>query len=153
ERRLQGAEAAHLAHAAAQALHRLENMDRRVAVIGAGYAGMAAAVTLTERGVPVTVVESGQAPAGRARRIVSQADELHNGQHVLIGAYTGLYGLMRRVGVRDGALLRIPLEIRYAADFSFRALWLPAPFGLLGGLLLARSIPFAERLGAVRFMA
>jgi len=128
-------------------------MDRRVAVIGAGYAGMAAAVTLAERGVPVTVFESGQVPGGRARRIVSQGNELDNGQHALIGAYTVLYGLMRRVGVREDALLRVPLEIRYAGGFSFRALRLPAPLGLLGGLLLARGIPFAERLGAVRFMA
>jgi squalene-associated FAD-dependent desaturase len=34
----------------------------------------------------------------------------------------------------------------------FRKLWLPAPFGLLGGLLLAKGIPVSERLGAVRFM-
>jgi uncharacterized protein with NAD-binding domain and iron-sulfur cluster len=31
------------------------HLDHRVAIIGAGYAGMAAAVTLAERGVPVTV--------------------------------------------------------------------------------------------------
>ncbi len=128
-------------------------VNDRVAVVGAGYAGMAAAVTLAARGVPVTVFESGQVPGGRARRVVSQGGELDNGQHVLIGAYTELYGLMRRVGVRGDALLRVPLEIRYAAGFSFRALRLPPPFGLLGGLLVASGIPLRERLGAVRFMA
>jgi squalene-associated FAD-dependent desaturase len=132
-------------------------MAGRVAVVGAGYAGMAAAVTLAERGVPVTVFESTPVPGGRARRVRissnGQGNELDNGQHALIGAYTVLYDLMRRVGVRDDALLRLPLEIHYASGFSFRSLPLPAPFGLLGGLLLARGIPFAERLGAVRFMA
>jgi squalene-associated FAD-dependent desaturase len=132
-------------------------MSERVAVVGAGYAGMAAAVTLAERGVPVTVFESGQVPGGRARRVritaEGQDNDLDNGQHALIGAYTALYDMMRRVGVPDDALLRVPLEIRYAAGFSFRSLRLPAPFGLLGGLLLASGIPFAERLGAIRFMA
>lgn len=127
-------------------------MGQRVAVVGAGYAGMAAAVTLAERKIPVTVFESGPVPGGRARRVVSQGNELDNGQHVLVGAYVELLRLMRKVGVPDDAVLRVPLELRYADGFSFRALWLPFPFGLLGGLLLARGLPFAERLRAVRFI-
>ena len=127
-------------------------MGQRVAVVGAGYAGMAAAVTLAERRIPVTVFESGPVPGGRARRVVSQGHSIDNGQHVLVGAYRELFRLMRRVGVPDDAVLRVPLELRYAGGFSFRALWLPFPFGLLGGLLLARGLPFAERLRAVRFI-
>ena len=59
---------------------------------------------------------------------------------------------MRRVGVPSDALLRMPLELRYAGGFALRALRLPAPLGLLGGLLAARGVPFGERLGAVRFV-
>ena len=128
-------------------------MGRRVAVVGAGYAGMAAAVTLAERGIPVTVFESGPVPGGRARRIVSQGTELDNGQHILVGAYRELFRLMHIVGVPESAVLRVPLELRYAQGFSFRALWLPFPLGLLGGLLLARGLPMSDRLGAVRFIA
>ena len=128
-------------------------MDRRIAVVGAGYAGMAAAVTLAERGIPVTVFESGPVPGGRARRIVSQGTVLDNGQHILVGAYRELFRLMHTVGVPESAVLRVPLELRYAQGFSFRALWLPFPFGLLGGLLLARGLPMSDRLGAVRFVA
>src|SRR5438477_2845841 len=127
-------------------------MGQRVAVVGAGYAGMAAAVTLAERNIPVTVFESGTVPGGRDRRVISQGNELDNGQHVLVGAYSELLRLMRKVGVPDDAVLRVPLELRYAGGFSFRALWLPFPFGLLGGLLLARGLPFAERLRALRFI-
>ena len=127
-------------------------MGQRVAVVGAGYAGMAAAVTLAERRIPVMVFESGPVPGGRARRVVSQGHSIDNGQHVLVGAYRELFRLMHRVGVPDDAVLRVPLELRYAGGFSFRALWLPFPFGLLGGLLLARGLPFAERLRAVRFI-
>jgi squalene-associated FAD-dependent desaturase len=128
-------------------------VDHSVAIIGAGYAGMAAAVTLAERGIPVSVFESGPLPGGRARRVVSQGRELDNGQHIFVGAYTELFRLMRTVGVPAEALLRIPLEIKYANGFAFRALRLPKPFGLLAGMLLARGVSFAERLGALRFMA
>jgi len=128
------------------------HLGRGVAIVGAGYAGMAAAVALAERGIGATVFESGPVPGGRARRIQSQGNELDNGQHILIGAYTEIYRLMRTVGVAETALLRMPLEIRYATQFYFRRLWLPEPFGLAGGLLMARGIPFGERLGAAKFI-
>jgi hydroxysqualene dehydroxylase len=128
-------------------------MDHRVAIVGGGYAGMAAGVALAERGVPVTVFEAGPVPGGRARRIVSQGHELDNGQHIFVGAYTELFRLMRIVGVPSEALLRYPLEVRYAGDFSLRSRRLPPPLGLAVGLLCAKGISLAERIGALRFMA
>jgi squalene-associated FAD-dependent desaturase len=125
---------------------------QRVAVVGAGYAGMAAAVTLARRGIPVTVFESGQVPGGRARRVTIEGRSLDNGQHILVGAYGTLFSLMHEVGVPANAVLRIPLELRYADGFAFRAFYLPAPLGLLAGLLAARGLPWRERLAAVRFM-
>ncbi len=113
---------------------------------------MAAAVTLAERGVPVTVFESGPLAGGRARRVSIDGREIDNGQHILVGAYRELLRLMRIVGVPSDAVLRLPLELRYADGFALRALRLPAPFGLLAGLLLARGLPVSERIGAVRFM-
>ncbi len=112
---------------------------------------MAAAVTLSSRNFPVVVFESGPVPGGRARRVTTGGREIDNGQHILIGAYTELLRLMHLVGVPSDALLRVPLELRYADGFAFRALWLPAPLGLLGGLLFASGIPWQERFDAVRF--
>ena len=128
-------------------------MGQRIAIIGAGYAGMAAAVTLAERGVAVTIFESGPVPGGRARRIVAQGHSLDNGQHILVGAYAELFRLMRTVGVPADAVLRFPLEIRYAQGFALRSLWFPAPLDLLAGMLLAKGVSLGERIGAVRFMA
>jgi len=118
-------------------------VDRRVAIVGAGYAGMAAAVTLAERGVPVTVFESGPVPGGRARRVTTDGRELDNGQHILIGAYSELLRLMRLTGVPQEAVLRLPLELRYADGFRLRG---------ASGLLLSGKIPFKERIDAVRFL-
>ncbi len=112
-------------------------------MVGAGYAGMAAAVTLSASGVPVTVFEAGPVPGGRARRVKSEGRELDNGQHILIGAYSELLRLMRLTGVPAGALLRLPLDLRYADGFRLRG---------VSGLLFSGKIPFKERLAAVRFM-
>jgi squalene-associated FAD-dependent desaturase len=114
---------------------------------------MAAAVRLAQLKIPATVFESGPVPGGRARRITSQGHELDNGQHILIGAYATLFGLMKEVGVPSDALLRVPLDVQYASGFALRSLWLPAPLGLLGGLLFAKGLPWRERIGAVRFMS
>ena len=105
---------------------------------------MAAAVTLAARGVPVTVFESVAVPGGRARRIVSHGRSLDNGQHIFVGAYRQLFDLMRTVGVPSDALLRLPLEIRYADGFAWRS--------GLAGLLLARGISFTERFATLRFI-
>ncbi len=82
---------------------------------------MAAAVTLAERGVPVTVFESGPVPGGRARRVTIEGRELDNGQHILIGAYAELLRLMRLVGVPADALLRLPLRAALCRRLPSRA--------------------------------
>jgi len=126
----------------------------RVAVVGAGWAGLAAAVTLAERGVPVTVFEASRSLGGRARRVSIDGVDLDNGQHVLIGAYRECLRLMRLVGADpERLLLRIPLELRFADGFHLRAPRLPCPFNLGAALLRAKGLSFAEAASAVRFMA
>ena len=113
---------------------------------------MAAAATVAQKAAKVTVFESAPTPGGRARRVTTSGRELDNGQHILIGAYTELLRLMALVRVPEDAVLRLPLELRYADGFGFRCLGLPAPFGMLLGLLFNRELPMSERWGAVRFM-
>jgi len=124
-----------------------------VAVIGGGYAGMAAAVTLAERRVPVTVFEAAKTLGGRARRVEHRDLTLDNGLHILVGAYSETLRLMRLVGADPGRLLlRLPLTWLIHDRFALRAVGLPAPFHLLGGLIAARGVRLGERLSAVSFM-
>ncbi len=94
-------------------------MRKHVLVIGAGWAGLAAAVEATRLGHHATVLEAARAIGGRARALsVTLPDgtqtTLDNGQHILIGAYSQTLQLMREVGVDTGtALLRMPLTLRY----------------------------------------
>ncbi len=88
-------------------------MSRRIAVIGGGWAGIAAAVAATEAGHQVTLFEMAPQLGGRARRVDHSNDlSLDNGQHILIGAYRDTLSLMRRVGVDPDILLRrLPLAL------------------------------------------
>ena len=84
----------------------------RVAVVGAGWAGLAAAVRATEAGHHVTLFETAAQAGGRARSVGDAG--LDNGQHILIGAYVRTLALMRTVGADpDGLLARLPLTLRY----------------------------------------
>ncbi len=124
-----------------------------VAVIGGGYAGMAAATELAARGVPVTVFEAAKQLGGRARRVEHRGAALDNGLHILIGAYHETLRLIRLVNpAHASALLRRPLEWHIHREFRLATRRLPAPLNLLGGLLTARGIGWNERLAAVRFL-
>ena len=125
----------------------------RVAIIGAGWSGLGAAVTLTERGVPVTVFEASRSLGGRARRVSVDGVDLDNGQHILIGAYRETLRLMRLVSANpDKLLLRLPLELRFADGFHLRAPRLPYPLNLLAALFGARNLSFPQTLAAMRFL-
>jgi len=125
-----------------------------VAVVGAGWSGLAAAVTLAERGVPITVFEASRSLGGRARRVSIDGVDLDNGQHVLIGAYRETLRLMRLVGADpDRLLLRLPLELCFADGFHLRAPRLPYPLNLLAALLGAKGLDLSRRFSALRFLA
>jgi hydroxysqualene dehydroxylase len=126
-----------------------------VAVIGGGYAGMAAAVTLAEAGVRCTVFESANTLGGRARRIEYRGEILDNGQHILAGAYTELLRLMHLIGVPEYALRRVPLRLSIPPDFLLsapRTTLLPPGLYLAWTLFTTKGLAVAEKLGAIRFM-
>lgn len=85
-----------------------------VAVVGAGWAGLAAAYTLKRAGWATQVFEQSPVLGGRARKAVIPRSglTLDNGQHLLLGAYRHVLDLMQDVGVdMDRALLRMPLQL------------------------------------------
>ena len=125
-------------------------MTRRVAVVGAGYAGLAAAVGLVRAGCHVSLIEANRTPGGRARRVEYRGALLDNGQHLLLGAYRATLGLMREVGVSDRALVRLPLTLVFPRRFAFRAPHLPAPLHLLAALVGAQGLQWRDRRAAIR---
>ena len=114
---------------------------------------MAAAVALSERGIPVTVFESAKQLGGRARGVIHDDTQLDNGQHLLLGCYRETLSMIEKVGgdiERD--FLTLPLQLDLHHHFSLKAPRLPAPLHLLVALLNAQGLTWHERIKASRFM-
>ena len=120
-------------------------------MVGAGYAGLAAAITLARAGCAVTLYEGNRTPGGRARRVEYRGALLDNGQHLLLGAYRRTLALMREVGAAENALRRFPLTLVFPGRFSIAAPRLPAPFNLVAALAGAKGLTGSERMAAARF--
>lgn len=130
----------------------------RVAVIGAGWAGCAAAVEATRLGYQVTLYETTRVAGGRARRVVSsvtgQPVALDNGQHILIGAYADTLQLMGELGVDvSAAFLRMPLTLQFPDGHGLSLPDWPAPLDALAGILGARGWSLAEKLSLLKLAA
>ncbi|HEX6018694.1 MAG TPA: hydroxysqualene dehydroxylase HpnE [Burkholderiaceae bacterium] len=92
-----------------------------MAVVGAGWAGLAAAVQASADGHAVTLFEMAGHAGGRARSVPVDGLALDNGQHILIGAYRETLRLMRLVGVDpEQVLRRRPLELLYPDGTGLR---------------------------------
>ena len=129
-------------------------MKRKTAIIGGGWAGLAAAVELVSAGVDVTLFEAAKQLGGRARRVEINGQALDNGQHILLGAYRDCLRLMRLVGADPARRLkRLPLAIEHPAlGFRLRLPRLPAPLHLAAGLLGASGCSLSEKIAAARFI-
>ena len=127
----------------------------KIAIVGAGWAGMAAAVAAVQAGHDATVFEAARAVGGRARALVCTLPDgtearLDNGQHILIGAYTETLRLMRVVGLDPEALLlRQPLSLPFIDGTGLQTpAWAgqwPAPLDALAAIATARGWSWADR--------
>ena len=119
-------------------------------MVGAGYAGLAAAVALVEAGAHVTLFETNRVAGGRARRVEYRGALLDNGQHLLLGAYRETLAMMRKVGVPESALRREPLRLEFPGELSLRAPRWPAPLHLAAAIAGARGFSWRDRFAAMR---
>lgn len=124
----------------------------RVAIVGGGWAGLAAAVTLADAGIPHTVFEAAKTLGGRARRVDIDGRVLDNGLHILLGAYRETLALVRKVAPGSEPFRRLPLTLEIADRFRLACPRLPAPFHLVAGLARAHGLSWSDRYAAARFM-
>ena len=134
-----------------------------IAILGAGWAGLAAALELTQAGHQSTVFEAARTVGGRARALPVPLPDgrtllLDNGQHILIGAYHQTLRLMRQIGVplarhlhpmpmalvrADGSGLKVPHVAAGLRRF------LPG-FDVFLGILQAQGWTLGDRFSLLR---
>lgn len=132
--------------------------DPDVAVVGAGWAGLAAAVALTRAGRRVTVFDTAPVPGGRAREVAlplaGTTLRLDNGQHLLVGAYRETLRLAAELIAPDPLpIVRRPMALVATDGLSMIPPRWPAPLHLAAGLLGARGLDWRARFAMVRLMS
>jgi uncharacterized protein with NAD-binding domain and iron-sulfur cluster len=103
----------------------------RVAVVGAGLAGLSAAVELRRLGYDVEIFERSQLLGGKATSFTVGGVEVDNGQHVFLGCCTEWLDFVRELGLGDHLHIQPRFEVLLLsadqAPLKLRAAALPSP--------------------------
>jgi len=127
-----------------------------VVVVGAGVAGLRAAVQLAARGARVLVLESKAVLGGRATAFndPQTGERVDNGQHVMLGCYHETFAFLRQIGTEDRVRVQPSLEVDFvdlAGERSRLSLpGLPPPIHFIAGLLDWSALGWRDRLAALR---
>src|SRR5688572_3310618 len=128
-------------------------------VIGAGFAGLSAAVRLTRSGARVLVLEARSRLGGRATAFPDRetGEVVDNGQHVLVGCYTATFEFLREMNVLDHVRVQPQLAVTMIDTAGQRSRLvcpaLPPPFQLLAGVLEWDALTWRDKLAALRMAA
>lgn len=122
---------------------------KRVVVIGAGLAGLAAASSLAERGFHVRLLERKSIPGGRASSYDAQdtGETVDNCQHILMRCCTSLWQFYGQAGVQDQ--IRWTDRLRFLEPngriSTLGGSRLPAPFHLMPSFFRLRFLGPADK--------
>ncbi len=148
----------------------MNQTKKTIAVVGVGWAGLAAAVHLAKNGAKVVLFEQSPLLGGRARAanfspkgalVGDENLSVDNGQHLLMGAYSETLDLIKALGGnvsdpkrKDQLFERFPVCLRDTNGFSFDAStgfgkWLPghrlsATLRLACALFRSNGLSFSE---------
>jgi squalene-associated FAD-dependent desaturase len=126
-------------------------------VVGAGLAGLAAALDLAKAGVRVTLAERRAFPGGRAYSFTDASGEtVDNGQHVFLECCTAYRAFLDEAGAADLVTLQpradvLFVDVRTGSESRLReSRWLPAPFHFLFSILRYKPLAGRDRRAILR---
>ncbi len=136
---------------------------RHVAVVGAGLAGLAAALECADRGARVTLIERRRRLGGLTWSFDHNGLSVDNGQHVYLACCDAYLGFLDRIGAAGDVEPARPLDVAVVAPGPhpaappvvgrLRRRDLPVPLHLAGALLTYPHISLADRLKLGRALA
>lgn len=129
--------------------------ESEILIIGAGWAGLSAAIPLIEQGKQVCIIDSAKAAGGRARCVSYRDYNVDNGTHIMVGAYTQTLALIKKVHKRsvwnetlllERQSLNLSYKQRNNTDITLPAIPLPAPLNIVFSFLFASGVSFKDKL-------
>jgi squalene-associated FAD-dependent desaturase len=133
-------------------------MNRKVAVIGGGLAGITAAIALAESGADVTLLEARPRLGGATCSFSRDGLTVDTGQHIFLGCCTAYRGLLDRLGMTEHSTLQDRFDVTVLAPGAdgrprkarLRRTALPGPLHMLPGLGRYPFLSLAERAKVAR---
>lgn len=123
-----------------------------IAIVGGGWAGLAAAVELCKQGHSVDLFESSPQLGGRARSILWNQMTLDNGQHLMLGAYQHMLQCLSTLQADTTKLFKqLPYRMLMLdaqtgqTAFDLQLPTYPAPLHLLFGIFNTPSLCISEK--------
>lgn len=130
----------------------------KIAIVGGGWAGLAAAVELDKHHIPFTLYEASDSLGGRTRRLHNTPWPVDCGHHVMLGAYHRVQALINELGNRKEQrlsrhLLRLDIRGKQQQRVTIQIANVSAPMHLFWGLLRAQGLGLHERGTVLRLTA
>lgn len=130
-------------------------MSKRVVIIGGGFSGLAAGVSLADRGAEVLLLERRNHLGGRAYSFIDSktGSTVDNGQHLFMGCYHHTIAFLQKIGCLDRLKFqdrpRVDFLDREEGFFKFECPPLPAPLHAVAGLLKMKGLTLGDKLRAL----
>jgi squalene-associated FAD-dependent desaturase len=122
----------------------------RVAVVGAGLAGLTAGLALAKRGWHVDLYERSRLLGGKATSFEVEGQEVDCGQHVVLACCTATLELVDELRLRDALYVQPRFEVtvlsRTRPPAHLRASALPAPLHLMAGFARYPHLSTLDRI-------
>jgi squalene-associated FAD-dependent desaturase len=134
----------------------VEPVNPDVVIVGAGFAGLSAAVRLAKRGAQVVVLEARSRLGGRATAFHDRetGELVDNGQHVLLGCYSHTLAFLADIGATENVTVARELSVTMIDREGTRSRLvcptLPSPFHLLAGVSDWDALSWTDRLSVLR---
>jgi squalene-associated FAD-dependent desaturase len=133
-------------------------MQKKVIVIGGGFAGLSVAAYLIKNKFNVILLEASPKLGGRAYSFLDKDTDtiIDNGQHILMGCYDDTLNFLSLIGATENFYFQKRLDVNFVKE-GFQILPLKSypfvyPINLLIGLLRFEAISFADRLSLLRVL-
>ena len=130
-----------------------------VIVVGAGFAGLSAAVRLAGSGARVLVLEAQSRLGGRATTFQDRetGELVDNGQHVLLGCYRETFAFLGEIGASEDVRMQPQLAVTMVDRSGRRSRLecppLRPPWQFFAGVVEWDALEWSDRMSVLRMIA
>ena len=128
-------------------------------IIGGGFAGLSAAVNLSNKGFKITLIEASPKLGGRAYSLLNSnhKDFFDNGQHIMMGCYNATLNFLKKINALNKIDFPDSLKINFVEKggkiYKLNSSTFFYPINLIFAFMKFTAISLKSRLQIIRLLA